>query len=325
MEASAVMHCSSSSLLDCSIGLLTTMKRRRRGALRLKENKCSSCSFVWFRRSESSFRSPVLEWRPLQSLSPRPAASRLRTNSLSQHTVNSAKCAISNEKSERLEEDHKLLLKKNAKLIGTDLRGTCIFLVGMMGSGKTTVGKYIADALGYYFFDSDKLVEDAAGGVTVQQMFREGNEDEFRNAETEVLMQLSSLGRLVVATGGGAVVRPQNWGYLRHGITVWLDVPVEALARRVVAVGCESRPLLGQVSPETAYHQAFNCLESLFVERVGYYKNADAQVSVAGLATIMGLEDVSGVTPAMIAAQVLEEISLLIRQSNKYRNYQGKW
>jgi shikimate kinase len=58
---------------------------------------------------------------------------------------------------------------------------------------------------------SDKLVEDAAGGITVQQMFREGNEEEFRNAESEVLMQLSALGRLVVATGGGAVVRPQNW------------------------------------------------------------------------------------------------------------------
>jgi shikimate kinase len=71
-------------------------------------------------------------------------------------------------------------------------------------------------------------------------------------------------------------------GYLRQGITVWLDVPVEALAARVCAVGCESRPLLGQVSAESAYVQALTALENLFEERESYYKNADASVCVSG-------------------------------------------
>ncbi|CAM6094399.1 unnamed protein product [Calypogeia fissa] len=330
MEASAVMHCG--ALRDyrlSSAGVLTAATTPRSGSgrgLRLPKKEkfgsssiSTSSSVCCLRAGEfSSFRPPILEWHSLHLCSPTSTPSRRRVIAFSQRAGPSAKCGIANEKETLIDEEQKVLLKKKADAIVRDLRGTCIFLVGMMGSGKTTVGKYIADALGYYFFDSDKLVEDAAGGITVQQMFREGNEEEFRNAESEVLMQLSSMGRLVVATGGGAVVRPQNWGYLRHGITVWLDVPVDALARRVVAVGCESRPLLGQVSPETAYHQALNCLENLFEQRVDYYKHADTCVSVAGLATRTGLDDIGAVTPSMLAAQVLDEIAVLIRKRRKY-------
>lgn len=209
-------------------------------------------------------------------------------------------------------DETELLLKNRAKEIVTELRGTCIFLIGMMGSGKTTVGKVLAEALGYHFLDSDKLIEEAAGGASVAQIFREQNEDNFRDAETEVLKQLSCRGHLVVATGGGIVVRPMNWSYLRHGITVWLDVPVEALAERVVAVGTESRPLLGLTEGDTARSQAFARLLNIFEVRGPFYADADAKVSLQQMALCSGYQDVSALTPTMIALQVLEEINKLI-------------
>lgn len=296
------------------------------GGFRLRKENCNFSSLCSFRSgvaAEFSSGPLSLEWHALRLRSAPPCApSRRRINSLGQRAIITAQPAISDEKALLIEEEQKLLLKGKAAAIHKDLGCTCIFLVGMMGSGKTTVGKHVADALGYHFCDSDKFVEDSAG-ETVKQMFRDGREEEFRNAESEAIMQLSSRVRLVVATGGGAVVRPQNWGYLRQGITVWLDVPLEALAERVVAVGCDSRPLLGQVSPETAYHQALNCLENLFEEREDYYRNADASVCVKGLANVMNLDSVSHVTPTMLAVQVLEAIAVLIRSRKKSHDRMG--
>ncbi|KZV25981.1 hypothetical protein F511_08926 [Dorcoceras hygrometricum] len=128
------------------------------------------------------------------------------------------------------------------------LNGRCIFLVGMMGSGKTTVGKVLSEGLGYSFCDCDTLIEQAAGGSTVAEIFKMYGESFFRDSETEALEKLSSMHRLVVSTGGGAVIRPINWRYMQQGISVWLDVPLDALARRIAAVGTDSRPLLEQES-----------------------------------------------------------------------------
>jgi len=110
----------------------------------------------------------------------------------------------------------------------------------------------------------------------------------------------------VVATGGGAVVRRENWAYLQAGITVWLDVPIEDLAKRVTAVGTESRPLLGGECG--AYDQAFSRLSRLMVDRGPHYKQANCRLSLQELAYMLKLENVSELTPTAIAVQVLEEI-----------------
>lgn len=214
----------------------------------------------------------------------------------------------------RHDDEHEVFLKKRAGEIVDELRGTCIYLVGMMGSGKSTIGKILAEALGYYFFDSDKLIEEAAGGTTVSQLFEEEDEDSFRDAETEVLKQLSCMGRLVVATGGGMVLRPMNWSYLRHGVTVWLDVPVEILAKRVIAVGIDSRPLLGMTTTDSAHSQALERLSSIFNIRGPYYADADATVSLQKMASQLGYSDVNTLTPAMVALEILEEINKLIKR-----------
>lgn len=204
-----------------------------------------------------------------------------------------------------------LILKKKAEEITPNLKGKCIYLVGMMGSGKTTVGKILAEVLGYYFFDSDQLVEEASGGASVAQIFKERNEQGFRDSESEVLKQLSTMYRLVIATGGGAVVRPENWSHMRQGITVWLDVPLEALAARVVAVGTESRPLLGQASDD-GYSQALTRLTKLYEDRAEAYASSDVKVSLRDIAAELGNKDVARLSPTVIAIEALMEISKLM-------------
>lgn len=205
-----------------------------------------------------------------------------------------------------------LLLKRKGNEIVRGLKGTCIYLIGMMGSGKTTVGKLLAEALDYEFLDSDKLVEDAAGGITVAQFFKEQNEEKFRNAETEVLKKVSHNGRSVVATGGGIVVRPLNWSYLKVGVTVWLDVPLDALAERVVAVGTHTRPLLADSQGDSAHSKALAKLLSIYELRAPFYAQADVIVSLQELAEHLGYQHVRDLTPMMIACQVLEETDEMI-------------
>ncbi|XP_065623190.1 shikimate kinase 1, chloroplastic [Quercus suber] len=133
--------------------------------------------------------------------------------------------------------------------------------------------------------------------------------------QSEALQKLSFAPRKVVATGGGAVVRPVNWKYMRQGITVFLDVPLDALARRIAAVGTDSRPLLHFESGD-AYTKAFVGLFTLTKKRSEAYANADATVSLLHLATNLRLEDVSDITPTVIAIEALAQIEKFLRGNN---------
>ncbi|KAA8537985.1 hypothetical protein F0562_027435 [Nyssa sinensis] len=211
--------------------------------------------------------------------------------------------------------DGNWLLKNKAQDVSSYLNGRCIFLVGMMGSGKTTVGKILAEALGYSFVDSDKYVEEFLGGSSVAQIFKQCGESIFRDYESEALLKLSSLPRQVVATGGGAVVRPINWKYMKQGVTVYLDVPLDALARRIAAVGTDSRPLLHFESGDP-YTEAFMGLFTLSKKRGESYLNADATVSVQHIAAKLGIEDLSDITPSAIALEVLLQIEDFLQGNN---------
>ncbi|KAF3976775.1 hypothetical protein ACB098_01G159500 [Castanea mollissima] len=210
--------------------------------------------------------------------------------------------------------DEDWLLKNKAQEVASCLNGRSIFLVGMMGSGKTTVGRILSEALGYCFVDSDRYVEQAMG-TSVTQIFEQRGESFFRDHESEALQKLSFAPRKVIATGGGAVVRPVNWKYMRQGITVFLDVPLDALARRIAAVGTDSRPLLHFESGD-AYTKAFVGLFTLTKKRSEAYANADATVSLLHLATNLHLEDVSDITPTVIAIEVLAQIEKFLRGNN---------
>ncbi|CAN1250168.1 Shikimate kinase 1, chloroplastic [Linum perenne] len=218
--------------------------------------------------------------------------------------------------------DEKFLLKTKSQEIEPYLRGRCIYLVGMMGSGKTTVGKVLADVLRYSFCDSDALIEASVDGISVAEIFNLYGEYFFRDKETEALKELSISNRLVVSTGGGAVIRPINWWadkYMNKGISVWLDVPLEALAQRIATVGTDSRPLLHEESGD-AYTKALRRLSTLFEERSKAYENATVRVSLENIADKLGHRDVLGVTPATIAIEALDKIgNLLGQEDNKAR------
>ncbi|KAJ1281058.1 hypothetical protein BS78_04G279200 [Paspalum vaginatum] len=216
--------------------------------------------------------------------------------------------------------DEALLLKRKSEEVLFYLNGRCIYLVGMMGSGKSTVGKIMSEVLGYSFFDSDKLVEQAVGMPSVAQIFKVHSEAFFRDNESSVLRDLSSMRRLVVATGGGAVIRPVNWKYMKKGLSVWLDVPLDALARRIAKVGTASRPLLDQPSGDP-YTMAFSKLSMLAEQRGDAYANADVRVSLEEIASKQGHDNVSKLTPTDIAIESLHKIeSFVIKNAENSAN-----
>ena len=100
------------------------------------------------------------------------------------------------------------------------LAGRSLYLVGMMGSGKTSTGRPLAERLGYGFVDADAVIEQAAG-CSIPDIFDRDGEASFRSLESQVLSAISQRHSLVVATGGGVVTQPENWGMLHSGIVIW--------------------------------------------------------------------------------------------------------
>ena len=151
------------------------------------------------------------------------------------------------------------------------LQGTNVYLIGMMGSGKSTIGAILADRLSHQFFDTDVLIEQISG-QTVTELFEQSGENAFRQLETQVLSELSSYIRKLIATGGGIVITPENWGHLRSGIIVWLDVPVAVLCARLE--NDTTRPLLmGDLETK---------LNTLFADRSPLYSQADLHIKLEG-------------------------------------------
>lgn len=117
-----------------------------------------------------------------------------------------------------------------------------IVLVGLMGVGKSTVGRRLAKRLGLEFVDSDSEIEQAAG-YTISEIFERFGEPSFRDGERRVIARLVDGPPKVIATGGGAFMDPDTRALLRErAITVWLDAPVEVLAERTGRRN--NRPLL---------------------------------------------------------------------------------
>ena len=109
-----------------------------------------------------------------------------------------------------------------------------LFLVGYRGTGKSTVGRLVADRLGWNFIDADDRIE-AAAGMTIADIFAAEGEPGFRDRESAVLADVCGLTRQVIATGGGVVLRPANRDRLKSaGFVAWLDASPETIWRRMV-------------------------------------------------------------------------------------------
>jgi shikimate kinase len=146
-----------------------------------------------------------------------------------------------------------------------------IFLTGFMGAGKTSVGRRLADRLGWPFVDLDEEIEKLAG-ESVREIFAQAGEGRFRELEGHVLSEAMRKDPAVVATGGGTLTFPRNLSAARSaGLVVWLNPDFATLTRRVGGRGKEDRPLFRDEATVLA----------LYRERLPAYALADLRVDVA--------------------------------------------
>lgn len=144
-----------------------------------------------------------------------------------------------------------------------NIAGNIIF-IGLMGAGKTTIGKCLAQRLNWQFYDSDQEVVKRTG-VPISTIFEVEGEASFREREHAVISELSILKHCVIATGGGAILRPENRNLLQQsGVIVYLSTSVDCILKRTAQD--KSRPLLQVSNPRER-------LESLFAERDPLYRH----------------------------------------------------
>ena len=178
------------------------------------------------------------------------------------------------------------------------LGGRSLYLVGMMGSGKTSTGRPLAEQLGYGFVDADAVIEQAAG-CSIPEIFERDGEAGFRALESQVLNAIGQRHSLVVATGGGVVTQQENWGLLHSGIVVWLDVVPEQLMQRLRA-DSTVRPLLQTDDPDAALNALLNQRRPLYAE--------------ADLTVVINQE-----TPLAVADGILQLLPSLLKDPTQRR------
>ena len=160
-----------------------------------------------------------------------------------------------------------------------------IYLVGFMGSGKSTVGQALARELGRVCLDLDELIEEREG-MTIPELFDRHGESRFREIETRLLLEILDLPPAVVAVGGGAFIQKYNRNLILHkGFAVWLNIPVDLAWERSSQV--DNRPLARN-------RESF---ESLFFEREALYRMSHLTV------------DIEGKSPEVICEEIVEKLS----------------
>jgi shikimate kinase len=173
-----------------------------------------------------------------------------------------------------------------------DLQGLNIYLIGMMGSGKSTIGPVLAASLGYSFVDTDTTIEKLVG-QSVTEIFQTMGEGEFRQIETQVLAEVSAHLRLVVATGGGIAVERENWNHLHQGLVIWLDPQVDLLVERLQ--NDTTRPLLATGEDLTTK------LDRILMARRDRYAAADIHILIAqNLSTTEIVEQILVAIPSVL-------------------------
>jgi shikimate kinase len=159
-----------------------------------------------------------------------------------------------------------------------------IYLVGFMAAGKTTVARSLAERLGWRAEDIDELIE-ARERRTVADIFARSGEPYFRTLERDILRLLLPLRHVVVATGGGTFMDPDNRVAINmDGVSVWLDVPLDELVARLPADG--RRPLAADRAQ----------MERLYAIRQAAYANAQIRI------------DARGAHPEAVAERILEAV-----------------
>jgi len=160
-----------------------------------------------------------------------------------------------------------------------------VYLIGFMGSGKTSIGKLLSAKLKMPFFDTDELIIKKAG-KTIPQIFNDSGEAYFRGLESAVISEIALAKNGVVSVGGGAVINPDNWRQIQNsGTTVYLQWPLEVLQQRII--NDKNRPLVSTAAE----------LKKLFETRQNNYKKADVTIDCS-----------EGMSPEQIVDQIIKLI-----------------
>jgi len=160
-------------------------------------------------------------------------------------------------------------IAKEIELVRKKLGKRPIVLVGLMGAGKSSVGRRLAEKLGLVFVDADHEIE-AAAGKSISDIFAEHGESYFREGERRVIARLMSNGAQILATGGGAFMNDETRARIKaDGVSVWLKAPLPLLMKRVMKR--QDRPLLKNDDPE-------GVMKGLIEKRYPVYGLADITV-----------------------------------------------
>lgn len=157
------------------------------------------------------------------------------------------------------------------------LNNMLLFLIGLPGSGKTTLGKQLAAALKIPFMDLDQEIVQRYK-LSIEEIFQQKGESEFRKMERDTLHSLTQTKELIVATGGGAACFHDNMKWMnKHGITLYLNPPLKELTARLAHAKNNHRPMLKNFSEEET--QLF--LTQKYEERHPYYQEAKIQINTS--------------------------------------------
>ena len=184
--------------------------------------------------------------------------------------------------------------KPLARAVRRSLGTRSIILVGMMGSGKSSIGRRLAATMELPFVDADAEIEQAAG-MTIEDMFTVHGEPYFREGEERVIRRILLGSPQVVSTGGGAVVSAQTRAAIaRSGISIWLDAPLDLLLQRVLRR--DNRPLLKTGDPRAV-------LERLLAERRPYYAEANLKIESRDAPHEAVVDEILALLSSHLAAQ----------------------
>lgn len=148
-----------------------------------------------------------------------------------------------------------------------------IVLIGLMGCGKTSTGKLIAESINYEFIDIDQIIEQREG-TSISEIFKTKGEPYFRQLEVDTIEEFSQLSNQVISTGGGAPENPANMKNLAHnGIVFYLYAPVDELYKRLISE-MTNRPMLKDQNPQQK-------LQLLLERRESYYLKADYKIDTS--------------------------------------------
>ena len=164
-----------------------------------------------------------------------------------------------------------MAVQSTPKTLKEKLGGRNIFLIGMMGSGKSQTGPVLAKMINYAFVDTDDVIEKASK-QSISSIFEKDGEKVFRDVEKKVLKEISQHHSLVIATGGGLVTLPENWGILHQGIVIWLDLDLKRSIKRLES-DQKKRPLL--IGDELAEN-----FSQIYESRKPIYLESDLRIEV---------------------------------------------